>query len=793
MANKKSKKKKKQTKILLKSMKLALKMTGAMLLIIAIICLVLFYSRDGKTLLAISKEAKELVRTSNLDTFRQSETSLVYDTNGKLLSVLKGEKDVYYLDYEAIPTIVKDAIISIEDKKFKNHMGIDIKANFRALLALIRNKGNVTQGASTITQQLSRNIFLSNEISYQRKVKEILISLELEKKYSKYQILEFYLNNIYFANGYYGIQAASKGYFSKSVEKLSLSQIAFLCAIPNNPTIYNPLENKENTIKRRDRILDQMLSDDKISLSDYTSAKDEKIKLKTKTMNKNNYVETFIYNCATKALMKESGFEFQNQFESDKDKVAYEENYEKSYTHNQRALFTGGFRIYTSIDLEKQDLLQESLDEVLGDFKEKNDEGIYLLQGASTCIDNKTGRVVAIVGGREQETLGYTLNRAYQSYRQPGSAIKPLIVYTPALERNYLPNTIVIDEKIKDGPSNANGTNVGKITLRRAVESSTNTIAWKIFEELTPKVGLNYIAQMNFLKIDKNDYYPAASLGGFTNGVNTVEMSAAYSTLENDGIYRDATCIVKILDSENNTIVKDYITEKQIYMKNAARMMTDILTGVVKTGTGKGLAIPGIGTAGKTGTTSQKKDGWFVGYTPYYTTSVWVGYDMPKTLSGLSGATYPGRIWYRYMSKIHEGLEKIQFEPYIKAIEEKVIEKEDSKEDIEDIQEEELEEQTDDLDTNLINDNKPENQDSTEEKDEEQKNKKDTKKDKGKKKNKDEDIINDSVGKDEDLDYEDIEDEDDFIDSTKDEDEVDEDGDDEDTTIYSDDEPVDGF
>lgn len=623
-------------------------------------CLFFDY-RYGDAFVKYQKDANELVGESTPDTFRQMETSLVYDSNKKLLSVLKGEKDVYYLEYADIPPIAVEAMISIEDKKFLEHGGVDLSANIRAFLVLIKHKGKITQGASTITQQLARTVFLSNEVSYERKLKEIFIAVDLEKKYSKKQIMEFYLNNIYFANGYYGIQAASKGYFNKNVDKLSLSQIAYLCAIPNNPTIYDPLDYPENTIRRRDRILFQMYKDGKISEAEYDQAVAEKITIKSKKMDKNNYVETYIFYCATRALMEEQGFVFKTEFESDADKEEYDKAYNEAYTKYQKSLYYGGYRIYTSIDMEKQTELQNAVDNTLADFTEKTDDGIYKFQGAAVSIDNKTGRVVAIVGGRYQDTQGYTLNRAYQSFRQPGSSIKPLIVYTPSFENGYYPDSVINDHKFKDGPSNSDGKYLGKIPVRRAVELSKNTVAWQLFEELTPKVGLSYLLNMNFSKIDKNDYYPAASLGGFTIGVSPLEMTSAYAALENDGIFRKPTCIVTIKDSEGNVIVDNKTVKKQIYNENAAHMMTDVLTGVIKNGTGKGLGLDNMVSAGKTGTTNEKKDGWFMGYTPYYTTGVWVGYDIPKATNGLAGATYPGTIWKTYMNAVHKGLENVSF------------------------------------------------------------------------------------------------------------------------------------
>ncbi len=639
------------------------------------------YFKYGATLIRFQEEAQEAVIMSGRNTFRQAETSLVYDAKGKPISVLKGEKDVYYLDYKDIPDTVIKAMISIEDKKYMSHEGVDLFAIIRAMRALIKNDGDITQGASTITQQLARNIFLSNEVTYERKLKEIFIAIELEKKYSKEDIMEFYLNNIYFANGYYGIEAASKGYFSKSVKDLTLSEVAFLCAIPNNPTIYNPLHHMDNTKSRRNRILDQMYQDGRIGLEEYNMASNQEITLSLSKVKKNNYVDTYVYYCAIRALMENQGFEFQYRFDNKEQQEKYEEQYYDLYYKIQKSLYFEGYRIYTSIDMKKQKLLQQAVDNALKEYGEVNKEGIYTLQGAAVSIDNATGKVAAIVGGRSQEYNGYTLNRGYQSYRQPGSAIKPIIVYAPSFERGYYPDSIVVDEPIKDGPSNSGGTYSGKMELRKAIEVSKNTIAWKMFEELTPEVGLSYLRNMNFSKIDKKDYIPAASLGGFTIGTSPVELTSAYAALENDGIYREPTCIIKILDAEGNEIVGEVNKQKRIYDTNAARMMTNVLEGVMKRGTGKGLALEKVTSAGKTGTTNDNKDGWFVGYTPYYTTGVWVGYDIPKSLSNLYGSKHPGTIWKVYMDQIHKNLENEEFLSYTDNRPPKVKEEEETEED----------------------------------------------------------------------------------------------------------------
>lgn len=623
-----------------------------------------YYGGYAQKVAIMQQEARMFVQKSNADTFRSVQTSLVYDTNGKLISALKGEKDVYYLEYEDIPAYAVAAMISIEDKKFYSHSGIDIKAILRAAQAMIQN-GEVTQGGSTITQQLAKLTFLTQERTWERKIEEIFIAVGLEQKFSKDEIMEFYLNNVYFGNGYYGIQAASKGYFNVDAKDLSLSQITFLCAIPNNPSLYDPVEKMENTIKRRDRILNQMLQDGKISQETFGQAQAEVITLNRPEKTKNDYVETYTYFCAVRALMRQQGFQFQTEFSSEEEKAKYQEEYDALYGECQKSLYTEGYRIYTSIDLDMQQMLQDTVDSHLAEFTEQNEEGIFALQGAAVCIDNHTGHVKAIVGGRNQNLPGYTLNRAYQSFRQPGSAIKPLLVYTPALEGKYTPDTIVQDVKTEEGPSNSSGWYEGDITLRRAVAASKNTVAWNMLEELTPQTGLAYLKNMKFSRIDPKDERPTSALGGFTNGVSAVEMASGYAAIVHDGKFREPTCITKITDADDNVILETQSEEVEIYKKNAARMMTDMLVSVLQEGTGQGLALSAMPSAGKTGTTNDNKDGWFVGYTSYYTTSVWVGYDMPRELPGLSGSSYPGGIWQAFMEQVHQGLEPVAFLPYI--------------------------------------------------------------------------------------------------------------------------------
>ena len=691
---KKVKKQKRQKNPVERAIGIVLKIIIALLLAIVVIGGVLIYMKYGKKLIAMESDAKKIVSKSTMETFRQNETSIIYDANGNIMSKLKGEKDVYYIKYSDIPQVAVDAITSIEDKNFFKHKGYDLKAIIRAGFAYIKNKGVITQGGSTITQQLARNIFLSFEESWQRKAREIFIAIELEKKYTKKEIMEFYLNNIYFANGYYGIQSASLGYFGKGVNSLSLSQITFLLSIPNSPTRYNPYENIEGTLARRDRILDQMVLDGKITEAQASKAKSEEIKLKAPKVEKSSYALTFALDRAVKALMKSEGFNFRYSFNSDEERKAYNENYSEVYSSCQTRLYSGGYRIYTSIDPEKQKLLQDTVDGGLSVSSEKSKAGIYSLQGGAVTIDNSSGRVVAIVGGRSQKLKGSTLNRAYQSFRQPGSTIKPLIVYTPAFEQGYTPESMVKDEKIEGGPVNADGVFSGNMTVLDALAKSKNTVAWKLFTEISPAIGIGKLLDMGFSAIADTDYYPSAALGGFTKGVNAVEMASAYAAIENGGEFREPTCIMKMTDSSGNDIVADGFyqkgTSKYIYDENACKMMITCMEAVMTKGTGVGGKLATMPCAGKTGTTNDSKDLWFVGFTKYYTTSVWVGYDIPRSLAGLSYTATPLGIWKTYMDSINNGLPVAKLDDYKITV---APTKEDTEETDEETKEEQQEEE----------------------------------------------------------------------------------------------------
>ena len=630
----------------------------------------------GQTLIGCMREAKDLVDSSTPDTFRLAQTSYIYSDDGTQLAALAESEDATYLDYEDIPADVVNAFVSVEDRTFWNNSGVDYKGILRVCVNYVKTKGQVAEGASTITQQLARGTFLSNEKTLSRKIKEIFIARQLTKKYTKEQIMEFYCNSCCFANGIYGVEDASQKYFGRSVSDLSLSETAYICAIPNRPEYYNPLKNSENAISRRNKILQDMYECDYITKDAGDAALAENITVAEVSDEEDtfyNYEATYAINCAIRYLMKQDGFEFKSHFEDDADYDTYNAYYDEMYKQAKHKLYTGGYKVTTTMNLKAQKNLQKIFDKELA-FNTKVDEstGIYQFQGAMTVIDNETGKVVAMIGGRSQDELQqtYSLNRGFQSFKQPGSSIKPLVIYTPALEEGYDANSTLTEIDVtaakKSTSEKISKMSGKKMSLRYAVEDSKNGCAYSLYNIITPKVGLSYIENMNFSKIVQQDYTLSSGLGGLHHGTNTAEMANAYSTLENHGEYRQADCISSILDASGNEIYEEP-ESKTVYTRSAADQMTDILEGVLNSsaGTAKGLkwsSASDVAAAAKTGTTNDNNVAWFCGYTPYYTISVWVGYDYPKSVKGLWGNTYPAYIWKEAMLYMIDGKDEADFD-----------------------------------------------------------------------------------------------------------------------------------
>lgn len=598
--------------------------------------------------------------------FSMLSDTVIYDKDGKQIGLINAGH-YQYMDINHISMNLQNGYIAQEDRRFKNHNGVDWIATFRAGLALIKHGGEVTQGGSTITQQVIKNTYLTQERTFTRKIVEILLAPELEKKYSKADIMEFYCNTNFYGHRCYGVEAASLYYFGKHAEDLAPEEAAVLIGISNSPSAYDPVSHPDASKNKRDDVLKSMNEVGYLSNEDYEKAVSSPLKIVQKETEgtDENYQSSYAIHCAALELMKMDGFEFQYTFDNKEDYTLYSERYTAAYSEQSDRIRAGGFQIYTSLDSGLQAVLQTQIDASLSGFTELQENGKFALQGAGVIVDNKTNYVTAIVGGREADD---PFNRAYLSARQPGSTIKPLIDYGPAFDTGeYYPTRMVNDHKWEKGPSNSGRRYFGNVTVREALNRSLNTVAWQILEDIGIDFGLSYLGEMEFQKLSYVDnQVPSLSIGGFTNGVRVVDMAKGYSTLANGGVYNDRTCIVKILHEKESELTKDMTPfAKQVYRSDSAFMLTDVLKGTFTSpyGTGRGLGLENdMPAAGKTGTTNSSKDTWFCGYTPYYTAAVWVGYDIPRNMPGIYGATYAGKIWENVMDEIHQGLPPLDWE-----------------------------------------------------------------------------------------------------------------------------------
>lgn len=600
------------------------------------------------------------------DDFIMKEDTVVYDANGKKVgSVNAGSYK--YVSINDISPYIYDGYIAVEDKRFKTHGGVDLVATMRAGVSLLKHNMEITQGGSTITQQVIKNNLLTQNKSYTRKIAEILLAPTIESKFTKAQIMEFYCNSNFYGNKCYGVGAASRYYFGKKCTDLEPQEAAMLIGLSNSPTAYNPVLHPQAALKKRNRVLKTMCNEGAITPKEYKAAVKKELNIKQLSeegSSNETYVISYAIHCSAISLMEKEDFKFKYVFDSKEDYQKYNKTYSKAYSEKIESIRSGGYKIYTSINMKKQKKLQKSVDEGLAFNKEKdNDSGKYALQGAAVCVNNETGYVEAVVGGRGKNDQ---YNRAYLAARQSGSAIKPLIDYTPGFESGmYSPSTIVNDNKFTNGPSNAGGAYYGSVHIREAVARSLNTVAWQVLDNISVKYGLSFLDKLHFHNISyiDNDNM-ALSLGGFTEGVRVVDMAKGFSTLANNGSFSDRTCVKKIEHVSDGVVYKNNNEKTQVYSEDAAWMMTDVLKGVFNEsyGTGRKLKLEnGQICAGKTGTTNSSKDVWFCGYTKYYTTVVWAGYDTPRAMPGASGASIPGVIWKDYMDKIHEKLKPQDF------------------------------------------------------------------------------------------------------------------------------------
>jgi len=604
-----------------------------------------------------------VAKMKDLD-FRKLSDTEIFDKDGNLIGTINAGH-YEYVDITGISMNIQNAYIDQEDRRFKTHPGYDWMAIARAALSYLKN-GKVTQGASTITQQVIKNTYLTQEKTLTRKITEIMLAPELEKKYGKDKIMEFYCNGNFYGHHCYGVQAACRYYFGKDAKDAEPWEAALLVGISNSPSTYDPVKYPSAAKAKRNEVLNSMAECGTITEAQKKEyqAKPLDIVQEYAEGGSENYMTSYAIHCAAQELMKDDGFVFKYTFSSEDEYETYQASYNDAYSKKSEAIRDGGYRIYTTLDPAVQNVAQQYLDSDLKSFTEKQDNGKYAMQGAVVVVNNDTGNVVAVAGGRGTDD---EYNRAYLAVRQPGSTIKPLLDYAPAFDTGeYYPSRIIDDHEWEDGPQNSGGNYYGPITIREGLNRSLNTVAWQVLQGIGRDTGISCLGKLRFQTLTYTDSEAdAIAIGGFTNGTRVVDMAKGYETLANGGVHDNETCIRSIkTDKSDDELFVDDGKKEQVYSGDTAYMITDVLKGTMdkEYGTGYGLDIKGQQAAGKTGTTNSNKDTWFCGYTKYYTSAVWVGYDTPRAMPGVFGSTYAGKIWHDVMTDLHNGLPEKDWE-----------------------------------------------------------------------------------------------------------------------------------
>jgi len=557
------------------------------------------------------------ILNENVDKLVLAEASIIYDKNGEEAFKLPGQNRES-VTYSQIPDLVKTAFIATEDKRFEEHEGIDYFAIGRAIITDIIER-SAAEGGSTITQQLARNLFLNNDKTLFRKATEMSIATALEAEFTKEEILEMYLNRIYFGKGAYGIKAAAKTYFGKdNLEELELWEVATLAAIPKSPTYYNPIDYPDRSKLRRDTVLLLMADQGKITVEQKTNAQSQPIEVSTNSSE----VEFMSY---LDMVLEEA---------TDVTGISEEE------------LHRDGYSIYTALDVKAQSALEQAYQKPEL-FPEDGPKQI--VQSSMVILDNDSGGIAAIIGGRDYVRKGY--NRAIDK-RQPGSAFKPIAAFAPAIETgDWHPNSMLEDTKQSYGkysPRNLSGKYSGTITMADAVRHSINQPTVWLLNEIGVKKGYEFAKSLG-IKMDKEDRNLAIALGGLTHGASPLEMARAYSAFANNGTLHTTHTIVSIKDKNNKEVYAFKPVDTEVMSEKTAWYSTLLMKGVVDGGTGTKAKIKNHQVAGKTGTTqsgiegvSGNRDIWFVGYTAQYSAAVWMGFadtDKDHILSDYSGMT----------------------------------------------------------------------------------------------------------------------------------------------------------
>ncbi|MBM7687076.1 transglycosylase domain-containing protein [Defluviitalea raffinosedens] len=646
-------------------------------------------------------------------------TSIIYDLNGNEIDRLHGDENRVYAELDQIPKHLQQAFIAIEDERFYSHNGIDLKGILRAVVVNIKEH-SFSEGASTITQQLIKNRVLTTEKKIERKLQEQYLAIQLEKIYDKDQILEWYLNEIGLGHGLNGVQAAANRYFNKDVSELTLAESAVIAAITQNPSRYSPINHPENNRERQKIVLLKMLEQRYITQSEYDEAINEDVYSKVQETSQqyvedskhSYYVDQIIESVindlqikkgytATEAtnMLYSGGLSIYTPFNQEMQRIvdkyyAMDEFYPpKSYE----------LKVVYNVSIERPDGTQKHLagegiiasEDEIEDFKAQKiedwgiterdkiiKEQVYTIpqpQSAMVIMDYHNGHVLAIAGGRGEKIGNLMFNRATHAKRQPGSAFKVLAAYAPALDTGKVTPGTVIDDvplQVKDGSSkkyinNWTGRYEGLSTVREGIYNSMNVLAVKTLIDTGIDTSFDYLQHFGFTTLidheERNgrvftDKNPVLALGGITDGVTPLELTAAYATIANNGVYNEPVFYTKILDHDGNLLIDNTPQQRRVLKETTAFLLTDMMKDVITRGTGtlarfKNINMP---IAGKTGTTSDDKDLVFVGYTPYYAAGIWLGHDTPKKMR--YDKSYHNLLWSAIMEEIHKELPIKKFE-----------------------------------------------------------------------------------------------------------------------------------
>ena len=547
--------------------------------------------------------------------------SQFYDNENKIIYTTASAEHRLPVKMDKIPKHVRAAFVSIEDNRFYEHSGIDYRGTFRAFISNL--KGEEVQGGSTITQQLAKNAFLTQERTISRKIKEAFLARQMENKYTKDEILNMYLNQIYFGEGAYGVESASLTYFGKHVQDIDLAEAATLAAIPKSPNYYDPMENPKANKERRDIVLDQMVKYGHITQADAAKAKAENVKIrKDETDGKKKDLRSYFFDYICQQVIDKYGADM---------------------------LYKGGLKIYTTLDSSMQAKAERAI-RYLPDIWTDDPDHLTQPQVGLVALDPTNGYIKAMIGGRGQDKF----NRAVLAQRQPGSSFKAF-VYLTAMDNGLNAATMVDDKPLRIGgwqPQNAGGGFHGTVTFRTALSRSFNIPAIRV----ALRVGTDKVMRMAKAcgitsLVEEGPYTdnnPAMALGGLTKGVSPLEMAEAYGTIANNGVLNQPVSIIKIVDRNGKIIFEHKHAPKQVVSAKAAYQTTDMLKDVLISGTagGSGLGRP---AAGKTGTTDYSKDAWFCGYTPNLSCAVWVGDDRNRSMGAMYGSGAPLSIWHDFM------------------------------------------------------------------------------------------------------------------------------------------------